>query len=106
MSDETTTFRAARDLLLSYRSDYDAAKAAFRWPVLSRFNWALDWFDVVANEHPDRTAIRIVEEDGAETRLSYMQMVERSSRAANWLRAQGVGRGDRILVMLPNRVEL
>jgi len=106
MSDETTTFRAARDLLLSYRSDYDAARAAFRWPTLSQFNWALDWFDVVACEHPDRAAIRIIEEDGAETRLSYGQMAERSARVANWLRAQGVGRGDRILVMLPNRVEL
>ena len=63
-------FRAARDLMLRQRSDYDAARAAFRWPVLSRFNWALDWFDVVAGEHPNRTALRIVEEDGAETRLS------------------------------------
>src|SRR6185503_80582 len=106
MSDETTTFRAARDLLLSYRSDYDAARAAFRWPNLSQFNWALDWFDIVAGEHPDRTAIRIVEVDGAETQLSYRQMAQRSARVANWLRWQGVKRGDRILVMLPNRVEL
>jgi acetyl-CoA synthetase len=106
MSEETTTFRGARDLLLSYRLDYDGARAAFRWPTLSQFNWALDWFDVVANEHPDSAALRIVEEDGAETQLSYGQMVERSARVANWLRAQGVGRGDRILVMLPNRVEL
>src|SRR5215207_1858953 len=106
MSDETTTFRAARDLLLTHRSDYDAARAAFRWPALPQFNWALDWFDVIAGEHPDRTALWIVEEDDGETRLSYGQMAERSARAANWLRAQGVGRGDHILVMLPNRVEL
>ena len=105
-SDETATFRATRDLLLSYRTDYDAALASFRWPVLPHFNWALDWFDVVAGEHPERTALWIVEEGGAETRLSYGQMAARSARAANWLRAQGVGRGDPILVMLPNRVEL
>jgi acetyl-CoA synthetase len=106
ISDEAATFRATRDLLLSYRTDYDAALAAFRWPTLSQFNWALDWFDLLAGEHPGRTALWIVEEDGAETRLSYGQMAERSARAANWLRAQGVGRGDRILVMLPNRAEL
>ena len=46
------------------------SEAAFRWPALSQFNWALDWLDIVAGEHPDRTAIRIVEVDGAETQLS------------------------------------
>jgi acetyl-CoA synthetase len=106
MADETAIFRAARDLLLTHRIDYDAARVAFRWPTLSQFNWALDWFDVVASERPERTALWIVEEDGAETRLSYGRLAERSARAANWLRAQGVGRGDRILVMLPNRAEL
>ena len=106
MSEETTTFRAARDLLLSYRADYDGARAAFRWPTLSQFNWALDWFDVVAGERPERAALWIVEGDGSETRMNYGQMAERSARVANWLRAQGVGRGDRILVMLPNRAEL
>jgi acetyl-CoA synthetase len=102
----TTAFRSARDLLLEHADDYEAARASFRWPALDRFNWALDWFDVVAAEHPERTALWIVEEDGSETRLTYAEMATRSSQVANWLRDQGVGRGDRILVMLPNRVEL
>jgi acetyl-CoA synthetase len=102
----TLAFRTARDLLLRHRTDDDSARAEFRWPTLDRFNWALDWFDVVAAEHPERTALWIVEEDGSETRLSYARMAERSARVANWLRAHGVRRGHRILVMLPNRVEL
>ncbi|MBW8836539.1 MAG: AMP-binding protein, partial [Burkholderia sp.] len=39
-------------------------------------------------------------------RLSYAQMSERSARMANFLRGVGVQRGDRVLLMLPNRVEL
>jgi acetyl-CoA synthetase len=105
-SPETSAFRAARDLLLRHGTDYEAARSAFAWPTLTRFNWALDWFEVVAADHPERLALWIVEEDGREARLTYAQLAERSSRVANWLRARGVGRGDRILVMLPNRVEL
>ena len=45
-------FRAARDLLLRHRDDYAAAKREFSWPALEEFNWALDWFDVIAAEHP------------------------------------------------------
>jgi hypothetical protein len=39
-------------------------RAEFSWPELDEFNWALDWFDVIAAEHPDRVALRIVADDG------------------------------------------
>jgi acetyl-CoA synthetase len=98
-------FRAARDFLLAHPDDYATARAGFRWPVLDSFNWALDWFDVFAagNHAP---ALWIVEEDGSEQKLSYAQMSARSNQVANWLRGQGVERGDRIVLMLGNQVEL
>jgi acetyl-CoA synthetase len=99
------SFKAARDLLLATREDYAAAVAGFRWPRLGAFNWALDWFDTVAAGN-DAPALWIVEEDGREQRFSYAQMSERSNRLANALRAQGVARGDRIVLMLGNQVEL
>ncbi|MFD7433112.1 AMP-binding protein [Streptomyces sp. NPDC059861] len=105
MTTATEQFREARDFLLRHREDYDTACAGFRWPRPEHFNWALDWFDVVADGN-DRTALHIVEEDGTELKLSFAAMAERSARAANWLRARGVGAGDRILVMLGNQVEL
>jgi acetyl-CoA synthetase len=77
----------------------------FRWPEFDRFNWALDWFDVIARDN-DRPALVIVEEDGRETSRSFAEMAQRSNRVANWLREQGVARGDRIIVMLGNQVEL
>ncbi|MFF0726347.1 AMP-binding protein [Streptomyces sp. NPDC004134] len=104
-SNPTADFRSARDFLLARREDYAAAREGFSWPRPERFNWALDWFDAIA-EGNERTALHIVEEDGRETRLSFTRMSERSNRVANWLRAQGVRAGDRIVVMLGNQAEL
>ena len=100
------SFKAARDLLLAHRDDYATAKRDFRWPVLDRFNWALDWFDGELASGPlaDSPAL-IITGDGA-ARLSFAELSARSNRVANGLRARGVKRGDRILLMLGNVVPL
>jgi acetyl-CoA synthetase len=102
MTEATATFRAARDLLLRRRDDYDGARQEFTWPELDQFNWALDWFDVIAAEHPDRVALRIVDDGGGDVRVTYAEMAGRSSQVASWLRGLGVRRGDRMLLMLGN----
>jgi acetyl-CoA synthetase len=102
----TTPFRAARDLLLGHRGDYAAARAEFTWPILDEFNWALDWFDQIAAEHPARIALRVVGDDGSDESLNYARMAARSAQVANWLRGLGVRRGDRVLLMLGNIVPL
>jgi len=95
-------FRSARDLLLRHRDDYAAARREFSWPALDEFNWALDWFDVIAAGHPDQTALRIVADGDAATRLSYGELAARSNQVANWLSELGARRGDRLLLMLGN----
>ncbi|MEV7339469.1 AMP-binding protein [Streptomyces sp. NPDC093544] len=103
--DVTEQFRTARDFLLAHREDYATAYEGFDWPRPEHFNWALDWFDVIARDN-DRTALHLVEEDGTRTEISFAAMSERSNRTANWLSAQGVRAEDRILVMLGNQTEL
>ncbi|HJV27052.1 MAG TPA: AMP-binding protein [Aromatoleum sp.] len=98
-------FLKARDFLLANRTDYATAYAGFQWPQLTEFNWALDYFDSMARGN-DKPALWIVEEDGRESKLSFAEMSARSNRVANWLRDQGVSRGDRILIMLGNEVPL
>jgi acetyl-CoA synthetase len=105
-ADSAAAFRAARDFLLRYREDYETARRDFSWPELTEFNWALDWFDAIAAEHPDRTALRVVGDDGSDDSLTYQEMAERSAQVANWLRGLGVSRGDRVLLMLGNVVPL
>ncbi|HEY7173937.1 MAG TPA: AMP-binding protein, partial [Micromonosporaceae bacterium] len=102
-----TAFRAARDYLLAHPDDYATAYQEFRWPELTDFNWARDWFDgVLSVERGDQTALWIVEEDGSDTKATFAEMSSRSSQVAGWLRARGVGRGDHLLLMLGNQIEL
>src|SRR6516225_11660716 len=98
----TDGFKAARDFLLAHRTDYRTAYRDFRWPALDLFNWALDWFDaeLARGDTGERTALRIVS-DGAAS-LTFAELSQRSNRIANGLRALGVRRGDRILLMLGN----
>ena len=96
-----TAFLEARDFLLAHRRDYETAYRDFRWPVLDRFNWALDYFDPMARGN-DRPGLWLVDEGGGENKFSFAELAERSDRVANWLHALGVRRGDRLLLMLGN----
>jgi acetyl-CoA synthetase len=102
----TERLREARDLLLRLRDDHAAAQDQFSWPdVGERFNWAVDWFDEVGRGN-HRPALVIAEEDGSRASYTFDELVARSDRVAAWLAAQGVGRGDSVLLMLGNQVEL
>src|SRR5215467_533799 len=94
-------FISARDFLLGCREDYATAYRDFQWPKLDQFNWALDYFDAMARDNA-QPALWLADEDGGETKLSFAALSERSNQIANSLRALGVRRGDRILVMLGN----
>ena len=98
-------FLAAREFLLQHREDYKSAYHDFRWPELKKFNWALDYFDTYARDN-NKVALWIVDESGPEVKLSFAEMSRRSNQAANFLRRQGVRRGDRIIVQLPNLVAI
>ncbi|WP_082518133.1 AMP-binding protein [Curtobacterium sp. Leaf183] len=109
----TAAYRAARDQLLAVtdpaRADHPALPGAtvagFAWPDLGdTFNWADDWFDVIAAGN-DRTALWLADADG-DRRFSYAEMAARSDRLAVVLDAHGVRKGDHVLVMLGNQLEL
>lgn len=105
-----TTFAEARAFLLKHRTDYDAAVVGFRWPDPVDFNWALDWFDaeLASNaDGKDRPALWIVDvARDRETKLSFAALSRRSNQVANFLRAQGLKRGDHLLLLLGNVVPL
>jgi acetyl-CoA synthetase len=105
-----TTFAEAREFLLRHRTDYDAAVNGFKWPDPVPFNWALDWFDAGLAADPaskTRVALWIVDAaSGTETKVTFEAMSRRSNRVANFLRAQGLKRGDHLLLLLGNVVPL
>ncbi|MGW6707986.1 acyl-CoA synthetase [Streptomyces sp. NPDC054956] len=98
-------FRAARDLLLRHRTDLDTAAGLFRWPRPDRFNWALEWFDVVAAGN-GRPALELLDRDGGVESVSYQELSRRSDAVAVWLGRLGVRRGERLMVVLGTQREL
>jgi acetyl-CoA synthetase len=101
----TRRFIALRDQLLCSREDWHRAMHEFRWPVFERFNWAADYFDVIAADNR-ATALRVVDDAGGDQSLSFAEIARRGAQVAAFLAARGVKRGDRILLMLPNSVAL
>ena len=102
----TQAYRAARDQLVALHGRHEQAVAEFRWPDLgAEFCWAVDWFDRIAAGN-DRPALVVLEEDGTRHEVSYDRMRRTSNQLARWLQERGVRRGDAVLVMLGNQVEL
>jgi acetyl-CoA synthetase len=105
-----TTFQEARAFLLKHRTDYATAVRDFRWPDPVSFNWALDWFDaeLAANaDSRDLLALWIVDAaQDRQTKLSFAALSRRSNQVADFLRAQGLRRGDHLLLLLGNVVPL
>ena len=80
--------------------DYHATCREFSWEVPSTFNFGGDVVDAWAAE-PERPALIWCNEQGLERRFTFSEIRSASNRLANLLRENGVGKGDRVLVMLP-----
>jgi acetyl-CoA synthetase len=86
--------------------DYDTVYRQFRWNVPARYNIGVDCCDKWAANEPDRLAILHVKSDSTEERISFGWLRDTSNRLANVLAAQGIKRGDRVAIHLPQAPEV
>jgi acetyl-CoA synthetase len=100
-----SSVRAARDFLIQYRTDYDVAYGGFTWPRPAIYNFAIDWFDGLAEENPDGLALWVTDGE-TEQRLTFAELADRSVAVAHFLADLGLRRGDRLLLVLGNVVPL
>jgi acetyl-CoA synthetase len=84
--------------------DYDKLVADFRWKIPSEFNIAVDACDAWAAREPERVALFVKQPRGFEE-ITYAQLRERSNRFANVLQANGLKRGERLAIILPQMTE-
>lgn len=91
--------------MLPRRHRYEDVRADFAWEIPARYNIAADICDRWAASEPDRLAILHVEADGRHRHVSYGELREQSDRLANALARRGIGRGDRVGVLLPQSPE-
>ena len=65
-----------------------------------RFNFAFDIVDEIARRDPERLAMLHVSDHMTERRFTFKDMAEDSNRAANYLKALGIGKGDKVMLVL------
>jgi acyl-coenzyme A synthetase/AMP-(fatty) acid ligase len=79
---------------------YEDIRRAFRWQLPAAFNFAADVVDVWARD-PEKLALLWCDESGREERYAFARISELSRRLGSVLRARGLRKGDRCIVMLP-----
>ncbi len=87
--------------VLSRLADYDTLYRQFRWPAPASYNIGVEVCDRWADVDPGRMALIDAHADGHCDEISYGALRDTSNRLANALRAFGIGRGDRVAILLP-----
>jgi acetyl-CoA synthetase len=79
----------------------DSEAPNYRWFSDGRLNASVNCLDIHLNERGHKTALIFEGEPGDVRRLSYRELHAEVCRFANALKAQGVGRGDRVIIYMP-----
>jgi acetyl-CoA synthetase len=87
--------------VLPAASTYDELISRLRWAIPERYNIGVDVCDKWADKDPERVALEWILPSGATSRYSFGDLKGLSNRLANLLRANGVERGDRVAILLP-----
>ncbi|POF30613.1 AMP-binding protein [Roseibium marinum] len=87
--------------MLQPAGDYDSLNARFRWSLPNTYNMAGAVSDRWAARDPHRLAIRHVLSDGSQQDWSHQALNRAANRFANALQGQGIRRGDRVALLLP-----
>lgn len=80
--------------------DEDGRLTDISFNVPDSFNFAYDVVDELAKKTPDKTAMLWVSREHEERRFTFQEMSEYSNRAANYFRSLGIGKGDRVMLVL------
>ena len=93
-----------RNFVLNAKN-YEEAYEGFKWPRITKFNWATDYFDKIAAGN-SKPALIYADTEGNEITVSFDEMMKRSNQVANFLSDLGMQKGDRVLIMMDTSVEI
>jgi acetyl-CoA synthetase len=91
--------------MLDRPKTYEDLIRSFNWSIPARYNIATDICETWACVEPDRLALIFRDARGLDDRWSYGRLNVSANRLANVLRAQGIRRGDRVAILLPQSPE-
>lgn len=86
-------------------SSYEEFIRDFRIEIPDQFNFSYDVMDEMAARTPEKTALVWCDDKGAEATFTYGQLKHYSDKAANFFAAQGMRKGDPVMLILKRRYE-
>lgn len=84
---------------------YEDLKKGFKIRIPENFNFAYDVVDRYAKEEPGKRALVWCDDNDEEHIFTFADISEASKRTANFLTAQGIKKGDAVLLILRRRYE-
>ena len=91
--------------MLAARDTYDALYRDFRWQIPGRFNIGTAVSNAWAAHAPDRVCLQHFLPHAPSLSMTYGELAARSDAFAAALAAEGVERGDRVAILLPQGFE-
>ena len=82
------------------RTVEDGKLTAISFKDQEKFNFAFDIIDELGRKKPEKLAMLHISEDGTERRFTFQDIKKESARAANYFKSLGIGRGDRVMLVL------
>lgn len=85
---------------------YDDLREQFKIKIPDNFNYSFDVIDEIAKAEPDRRAIVWCDDHGGEEIFTFGRLAKEVNRTANYLASFGIGKGDRVMLILRRRYEV
>lgn len=79
--------------------------ANYELKIPKNFNFAYDVVDAWAETHPDKEALFWTNDQGAERKFTFSDLKDLSDKAASFLSSLGIGRGDKVMLILKRRFQ-
>lgn len=91
---------AVAEPFIDVEEDQDGVLQSIHFKNSENFNFAFDVVDKLAKKCPDKTAMLHIAKDGTERSYTFYDMARYSSKVANYLQFLGIGKGDRVMLVL------
>ena len=114
ISGEETDERSVRESIVQARTseeylcqkfvhaveDEKGALKSLTFEHADEYNFAFDTVDAIAAKYPDKLAMLHLDHNKVERRFTFTDMSKASNRAANYFKALGIKKGDRVMLVL------
>ncbi|MFC2821224.1 MAG: AMP-binding protein [Spirochaetales bacterium] len=95
-----STNKIVANKFIECAEDKNGSLQAVKYKNTESFNFAYDIVDAIADKYPDKLAMIHLDINKSVRRFTFMDMKKESARVANYFAALGIGKGDKVMLVL------